>query len=83
MEHLPEPTADGESEPAAIHKPMQMEATEPIIALEPEPHNVSDRVCEPATPNMPKGVLVELEYKGMERSPTTLSPLRGSCNWPL
>ncbi len=43
---LPEPTADGEPEPAAVIEPSQLGATELMIALEPEPQ-VSDQVREP------------------------------------
>ncbi len=57
-ELLPEPTADGEPEPAA---------TEPIIATEPEPQASSDQVREPATSSVPEGVLVVIE--GLEGSP--------------
>lgn len=39
-EQTPEPTADGEPEPAVINKPDKR--TEPTIASEPEPHRKSD-----------------------------------------
>ncbi|KAL0181961.1 hypothetical protein M9458_021336, partial [Cirrhinus mrigala] len=59
MEHLPEPTADKEPEPAMMLVP---ETTpEPIIAPEPEHNGNSDQVCEPATSSVPVGVLVQLE----------------------
>ncbi|XP_016124666.1 uncharacterized protein [Sinocyclocheilus grahami] len=57
-EQMPEPTADGEPEPTA---------TEPIVAPEPEPLELSDQVREPATSPVPKGVLVEIE--GLQGSP--------------
>ncbi len=43
---LPEPTTDGEPEPAAVVEPLPSGATELTIALEPEPQ-VSDQVREP------------------------------------
>ncbi|KAL0171006.1 hypothetical protein M9458_035602, partial [Cirrhinus mrigala] len=36
VEHQPEPTDDGESEPTAIDEPLPHGATEPRIAAEPE-----------------------------------------------
>ncbi|XP_016086355.1 sterol O-acyltransferase 1-like [Sinocyclocheilus grahami] len=60
-EGLPEPTADGEPEAA------RGEATAPAIAPEPEAVDAADQVCEPATPHVPEGILVE--YEGMDRSP--------------
>ncbi len=56
-ELLPEPTTDGEPEPAT---------TEPIIATEPEPRASSDQVCELAKSSVPEGVLVVIE--GLEGS---------------
>lgn len=46
---LLEPTADGEPKFAVMHEPEQKEATDLTIAPEPEPHDESDQVCEPAT----------------------------------
>ncbi len=62
MEQLPEPTADGEPEPATIREPAQETANEQSIAPQPEPLNLSNQVREPATSPFPKGVLVEIEY---------------------
>lgn len=57
MENLPEPTADGEPEPAEINEPKQTQVTKQILAPEPEPHDMSDQVRE----------LVEIE--GMDCDP--------------
>lgn len=65
-ELTPEPTADGEPEPATMHDPDKR--TEPTIAPEPEPHLESDKVREPATLCVPVSVL--MEYKVMQWSPT-------------
>ncbi len=61
VEHQPEPTADGEPEPATIDKPSMR------IALEPEPHMTSDQVREPATWHATVDVAVDSE--GVEEGP--------------
>lgn len=60
-EPLHEPTADGEPLPAAIEESSLEEATERIIAPEPELNDTSDQVCEPATPCAAVGVLLDVE----------------------
>lgn len=65
-------------EPTATEEPARKETTEPTIALDPEPVYTSDQVCEPTTPHVPEGVV--MEYEGMER---ILPLLRVSNNWPL
>ncbi len=48
-ERMPEPTADGEPEPATTDKPSSHGATVLRIAMEPEPLMTSVKVREPAT----------------------------------
>lgn len=64
-DQTPEPTTDGEPEPAAMKEPGQR--TEPTTTPEPEHHSESDQVCKPATSSVPVGLLVE--YEGMDESP--------------
>ncbi|KAL0199245.1 hypothetical protein M9458_007785, partial [Cirrhinus mrigala] len=48
-EYQPEPTDDGELQPATTSMPSRKGATEQLITTEPELHEPSDQVCEPAT----------------------------------
>lgn len=73
----PEPTADGGLDSAMIHKPEPEIRTEPTIALEPEPHEMSDQLREPATSCDAVGVLVEYEGMGegeLKLASTHLAP---------
>ncbi|XP_073679963.1 uncharacterized protein [Garra rufa] len=60
-EYQPEPTADGELPPAATSVPSRGGATEQLIVTEPEWHEVSDQVCEPAAVTATVEKLVEVE----------------------
>lgn len=62
-----EPTANRGLQPTAMDVPKPDMSTESDIAPEPKPHGVSDQVCEPATPCVTEGVLVEFE--SWEESP--------------
>lgn len=46
MEHMPQPTVDGELKQAVMYEPDPEGRTEPIIAPEPEPRETSDQVRE-------------------------------------
>ncbi|KAL0146712.1 hypothetical protein M9458_058052, partial [Cirrhinus mrigala] len=60
-EYLPEPTDDGELKPAATSEPSQKGATELLIITEPELHEPSDQVREPATMTATVEISVERE----------------------
>ncbi len=71
--------------PAKLHPEMQLmpeptttkvlEDVAQIIALELEPKNESDQVCEPAT--MPVTVGILKEYKGKEEGPAHIPAAEG------
>ncbi|XP_050959910.1 uncharacterized protein LOC127161286 [Labeo rohita] len=60
-EYQPEPTDDGELQPAATSVPLLKGATEQLITMEPELHEPSDQVREPATMTMTVEGAVEKE----------------------
>ncbi|KAL0149098.1 hypothetical protein M9458_055530 [Cirrhinus mrigala] len=60
-EYQPEPTDDGELKPAATSEPSQKGATELLIVMEPELHEPSDQVREPATMTATVEISVERE----------------------
>lgn len=75
MERQPEPTAHREPKPAVTKEPSQEKVTALRIALEPEPHRLSDQVREPATMHATVDETVETE--GAEESPSYCSTTDG------
>ncbi|KAI2649080.1 Mitochondrial intermediate peptidase [Labeo rohita] len=63
-EQKPEPTADREPMVATINEASPRRVTELEIAPLPEPHGLSDQVCEPATAlcTIPEGDLSSMDY---------------------
>ncbi|KAI2663820.1 Streptococcal surface protein A [Labeo rohita] len=80
-EYQPEPTDDGELKPAATSGPSQKGATELLIATEPELHEPSDQVREPAT--MTATVAISVEREISEDSITHCTTAEGELNWIL
>lgn len=62
MEHMPQPTVDGELKQAAMYEPDPEGRAEPIFAPEPEPCETSDHVREPATSCDAMGILVATSH---------------------
>lgn len=62
------PTADYVKRPAVIDEPEPRNRFERVITLEPTSYHASDQVCEPATPQITKGVLVEIN--GLDEIPS-------------
>ncbi|KAL0156925.1 hypothetical protein M9458_048171, partial [Cirrhinus mrigala] len=88
VEQNPEPPVDGEPMPATINEASLRKATELEIALESEPHGLSDQVCEPATAlatweiahcTISEGELSSMNYV----LPVPPSNYRGRCCLPL
>ncbi|KAI2646483.1 Macrophage-stimulating protein receptor [Labeo rohita] len=80
-EYQPEPTDDGELKPTATSEPSQKGATELLIVMEPELHEPSDQVCEPAT--MTATVEISVEWEIAEDSITHCTTAEGELNWIL
>ncbi|KAL0202780.1 hypothetical protein M9458_000798, partial [Cirrhinus mrigala] len=80
-EYQPEPTDDEELKPAATSEPSQRGATEQLITTEPELHEPSDQVREPAT--MTATVDVSVEREIAEYSITHCTTAEGKLNLDL
>ncbi|XP_073677634.1 collagen alpha-1(XII) chain-like [Garra rufa] len=81
-EYQPEPTADGELPPAANSVPSRGGATEQLIVTEPEWHEASDQVCEPAsvTATVKKSVEVENAKDSITHCTTTEGAIDADVN---
>ncbi|KAI2665793.1 Accumulation-associated protein [Labeo rohita] len=80
-EYQPEPTDDGELQPAATSVPSLRGATEQLFTTEPELHEPSDQVREPAT--MTAMVEGSVENESAEDSITHCTTAEGEQNWIL
>ncbi|KAI2664168.1 hypothetical protein H4Q32_002306 [Labeo rohita] len=80
-ESQPEPTDDGGLQPAATSEPSLRGATEQLITTEPELHEPSDQVREPAT--MTATVEGSVENESAEDSITHCTTAEGELNWIL
>ncbi|KAI2652665.1 Myosin-1 [Labeo rohita] len=80
-ESQPEPTDDEELQPAATSVPSLRGATEQLITTEPELHEPSDQVHEPAT--MAATVEGSVENESAEDSITHCTTTEGELNWIL
>ncbi|KAL0147075.1 hypothetical protein M9458_057599, partial [Cirrhinus mrigala] len=78
--HQPEPTDDGELKPAATSEPSQRGATEQLITTEPELHEPSDQVREPATMTATVDVSVEREIAEYSITHCTTAEAHNLCS---